>query len=147
MAMALTKREQRRIDLIDFALANPDGITVEDMMAEFGWNMRVANETIRDVRLYLGEFEDINFPCDPDPADPTGRWLYRLVGTLDEVRGWTANRMGDAESRLRTMQAMMKSIVAATNGRTTIGRKARTTEKALRRLVEDLDDIVLDGTP
>jgi hypothetical protein len=138
-----TAREQHRIDLLDYALASPGGITVEDMMSQFGWNHGTANTAIRDLRLYLGDFEDIAFPGDPQGG--TQPWLYRLVGNLDDIRAWASNRVTDADSRLRTMQASMRSIVNATNGRTKEGRKARVTEKALRRLIEDLDDIDLDG--
>jgi hypothetical protein len=138
-------RDGRRDDLFLFAQANPDGITVDDIVLQFGWNMRYVNEAIRDLRLWLGETDTIAFPCDPQGHDE--RWLYRLVGNMDDVRWWTANRMKDSDSRLRTMQATMSSIVNATKGNTKVGRKARVTDRALRRLIEDLDDIELNGAP
>ena len=138
-------RDQRRDELWDLAVANPTGITVDDMMAAHGWTHHQANQAIHDLRLFLGDTDQINFPCEPDGS--RSRWKYRLVGRLDDVRGWIGNRIGDSETRLRTMQSMMASIVAATSGRTTEGRKARIMERALRRLVEDLDDLTLNGAP
>ena len=133
-------RKQRRDDLFDLLVANPTGVTVDDMMDLYGWTHGEANNAIRDLRQFLGTTDNINLPCDPQGKGE--RWLYRLVGTLDDVRGWTSNRIGDAETRMRTMQAMMASIVSATSGRTLAGRKARVMDKALRRLVEDLDDLI-----
>ena len=133
----------RRRDLFDQLVANPAGITVEDMMAEHGWTLPQTNNAIRDLRHFLGDHDSINLPCVPQGKGE--RWVYRLVGNLDGVRGWTMNRVKDADSRIRTMQKVLLSIVSATSGRTTEGRRARTMEKALRRLVEDLDDLMLDG--
>lgn len=141
-----TAREDRRDLLWDQVVGNPAGITVNDMMDEHGWTMKQANEAIHDLRAYLGAYDDINLVCDPQGSGQ--RWLYRLVGSLDEVRDWTRNRVNDGETRVRTMQSMMSSVVSATSGRTTEGRKARIMAKALRRLVEDLDDLLVnvDGT-
>lgn len=130
-------RETRRIDLLTYAIANPGGITVDDIMAEFHWDHGTANKAIHDLRLWLGDFDTINFPCDPQ--GPRQRWLYRLVGTLDGVRGWVANRILDAESRIRTIHAMVASIVSATDGRSKAGKKVRTMEVALRHLIENLE--------
>jgi len=132
-----TRREMRRDDLFLLAVAEPNGITVDDMMQHLGCNHRDVNQAIRDLRAFLGDTDDLNFPCDPQGQGE--RWLYRLVGNYDDVRAWAANRVGDAESRLRTMQAMLASIVRATDGRTVAGRRARIMETALRHLVEDLD--------
>lgn len=138
-----TPREQRRDDLHSYAAAHPTGVTVVDMMKHFGWDLATANIAIRDLREFLGDTDVINFPAEP--SGTWGPWNYKLVGTLDEVKPWMLNRQKDAETRLRTMSSMMKSIVKATNGRTKQGQKARTMEKSLRRLVEDLHDIDANG--
>lgn len=138
-------RKQRRDDLWDMLVSNPLGITVEDMMASGGWSHHQANVAIHDLRTFLGTMDSINLPCEPQGGGE--RWVYRLVGSLDEVRGWVSNRVGDADTRLRTMQSMMASIVSATNGRTIEGRKARLMDKALSRLIEDLDDLGANGMP
>ena len=134
-------RDLRREQLFDLLVASPAGVTIEDMMGVYGWTHAQANTTIRELRRYLGDIDSVNLPCEPQGQNE--RWVYRLVGNLDDVRGWVANRVKDSESRLRTMNAMLSSIVAATSGRTTEGRRARIMEKALRRLVEDLDDLVV----
>ena len=136
-------RQQRRDDLFDFAVQEVNGFTVEDVMAELEITHHQANQAIHDLRLFLGDFDSLNLPCDP--AGHCERWLYRLVGDLDSTRVWSTNRVRDAESRIRTMDAMLQSIVRATDGRSTQGRKARVMERALRRLVEDLDTILMDG--
>lgn len=133
-------RDLRRDELFDDLVANPAGLTVDDMMAMHGWTHGQTNTAIRDLRRYLGDIDDLNLPCEPQSKGE--RWVYRLVGRLDDVRSWIDNRITDADSRLRTMQAVMHSIVAATSGRTVEGRRARVMEKALRRLVEDLDDLI-----
>lgn len=135
--------EQHVIDLLDYAMTNLGGFTVDDVMADFGWNHQTTNTAIRDLRMFLGKFDKINLPCDPQGHGQ--RWLYRLVGNLDGVRAWAVNRLGDTETRLRTQQAMMASIVSALDGRSVHGKVARTVDKALRRLIEDIDDIVLNG--
>ena len=122
---------------------HPDGITVDDMMDENGWTT-IRPTTRSGLRRFLGEYDSVNLPCEPQGEGE--RWKYRLVGRLDDVRGWVDNRIGDSESRLRTMAAVLSSIVAATDGRSIKGRRARIMEKALRRLVEDLDDLMADGS-
>ena len=79
-------RKQRRDDLFDLLVANPTGVTVDDMMDLYGWTHGEANNAIRDLRQFLGTTDNINLPCDPQGKGE--RWLYRLVGTLDDVRGW-----------------------------------------------------------
>lgn len=136
----MSPREARRDMLFDYAVRHPAGFTNEDVMADEGWSLREFNDAVRDLRLFLGGFDDINLPCDPTSG--RDRWVYRLVGNLDDARGWITNRLGDTESRIRTQQAMMASIVTATDGRTSEGRKARVIETALRHLVEDLDNLI-----
>jgi hypothetical protein len=152
--MTATGREERRDVLYDQLVANPDGITVEDMIDEhaktyFGtsWDglYRMARDAIHDLRLFLGEVDSINLICDPQGKGE--RWLYRLVGTPAEATPWLQNRFDDTESRLFTIESVARSMVTATDGRTKRGRKARVTERALRRLREDLADIDLDGGP
>lgn len=136
-------RKQRRDDLWDHLVSEPAGITVDDMIATHGWSHHQANVAIHDLRAFLGDTDTVNLVCEPQGGGE--RWLYQLVGSLDGVRGWVANRVGDTETRLRTMESMMHSIVQGTSGRTTEGRKARLMDKALTRLVEDLDDLALNG--
>lgn len=138
----LSAADTRRDMLFDLAVARPEGITVEDMMHEFEWGHHEANDAIRSLRMFLGEFDSINFPCDPQ--GPGKRWIYRLTGSLDDAKPWVANRLGDGESRLRTMHAMMASIVQSSDGRSSDGRRARLIETGLRHLIEDLDNLAVE---
>jgi hypothetical protein len=138
-------REVRRDALFDLAVANPDGVTVDEICYELDITHHQANEAIRDLRHFLGDTDTINFPCDP--AGRGERWVYKLVGDLDGTRVWNANRVRDAESRFRTMDSMMESIVRSYKGqRSTESRKARVMERGLKRMVEDLDTILDDAT-
>lgn len=133
-------RRLRREALLDYAVANLDGFTVADVMTDLGLTHAQTNITIRDLRLWLCEVGDtINLTADPQGQND--RWLYRLVGTLDEARPWATNRVRDTESRIRTQKAIWCTIVAATDGRSTEGRKARVMQRAFTRLIEDLDTI------
>jgi hypothetical protein len=139
-------REVRRDALFDLAVAEPGGVTVDDICIELDITHHQANEAIRDLRRFLGDTDTINFPCEPTGKGE--RWVYRLVGDLDGMRVWNANRVRDAESRFRTMDGMMTSIVRSYRGQRTVeSRKARVMERALQRLVEDLDTIIEDGAP
>jgi hypothetical protein len=136
-------RETRRDAVWDHLVSHPEGATINQMMEALGYQDNEVRGAIFDLRHFLGDFDSINVPCDP--AGHREQWIYRIVGTLDEVRGWSANRVRDAETRVRTMQAMLSSIVRATSGRTTEGRKARMMETALRHLVENLDNLAADS--
>jgi hypothetical protein len=139
----MSVRETRRDELWDYLVNHPEGANINQMMVALGFRYNEVRAAIFDLRNFLGDYDSINVPCDP--AGHRSQWIYRIVGTLDEVRGWSSNRVRDAETRVRTMQAMLTSIVRATNARTVEGRKARTMETALRHLVEDLDNLAADS--
>lgn len=135
--------ETRRDDLFMLLADAPEGITITDIQVKLDLTLNQAKQAIRSLRLFLGEDDEINVPCDPPKGDlAKGEWLYRLVGDLDSVRPWMSNRVNDAETRLRTMTAMMASIVKATHGNSIEGKKARLMETSLRHLVEDLDNML-----
>jgi hypothetical protein len=132
------RREANRDALYDLLADTPAGVTIDQIMGSLEVNHRTAKEAVHDLRELLGE-DEINVPATP--RGERERWLYQLVGTLDGCREWVANRIGDTETRLRTIQSVMRSLVNATDGRTTDGRRARIIETALRHLVEDLDNL------
>ena len=136
------RRETHRDNLFDFAVANPEGFTANQGSTALDCGSTALKTAIRDLRLFLGEFDDINLPCNPQGGGEP--WLYQLAGTLDDIRPWGTNRINDAESRIRTIQAVFESIVHATHGNSIAGRKARVIERSLSRLIEDLDTIQLD---
>lgn len=131
----------RRDDLFMLLADSPEGITITHIQQTMNLTLTQAKQAIQALRLFLGEDDEINVPCDP-PEGSNGEWLYRLVGDLDSVRPWMLNRVNDSETRLRTMTAMMASIVKATHGNSIEGKKARLMETSLRHLVEDLDNML-----
>jgi hypothetical protein len=135
----VTPREQRMSDLLDLLVAQPLGATRWSIASDLGCQVRAADRAIRDLRIFLGDVDDVNLVAEsPGPHLP---WEYRLVSGLDQSREWVTNRIGDTESRIRTMQAVMASAVTATDGRSSEGKRARIIERALIRLIEDLDEI------
>lgn len=136
--MKLTDRVLR---LFDQLVANPAGVTIEQIAEDQGCSLGKSNHIVRELRRRCGVSDTINLICEPDAADVRGRWIYRLVGKLDDAAYWLANRIGDAESRIRTIQAVTASLVAASDGRTVEGRRARVMNRALTRLIEDLDEL------
>lgn len=134
--------EARRDALFDLLVSHPNGLTVTEIELLLACRRDQANRAVHDLRLFLGEFDDINLPCTPPGAGGSrNQWVYHLSGNLDDAREWFANRVADADSRLHVMHAMFRSLVKGSDGRTTIGQKARVIEKGLRRIVEDLDDL------
>lgn len=129
----------RRDALYDLLVANPTGITVDDMMDLLDVSYETARKTIRDLRRFLGDDDEINVPCTPNGMNE--RWLYTLEATLENSQEWISNRLGDAESRLETMAAMTASLVRSTDGRSIEGKKARILDRAFRRAAEDLADL------
>ena len=137
--MNMKANETRRDELFSYAVDHPEGFTIDDLTGDTDWNRRDANAAIHDLRKFLGDTDDINLVCNPNGHGQ--RWVYRLVGDLAGLQPWARNRLGDSETRLRTMNSMTASIVKATDGRSAEGKRARIIETGLRHLVEDLDNI------
>lgn len=125
-------------------LANaPNGLTMRDMTRQTGASPTRVRTAIRAARLILADHDTLFILCEPQgPREP---WLYRLVdGSIipnGEETAWTANRVGDAQSRVKLLSAAMEVACHATDSRTVIGKKARVLDKQLRRLVEDLEEV------
>jgi anaerobic glycerol-3-phosphate dehydrogenase len=136
----MSARADRVNLLFDLLASEPDGLTITDIMTGLDCARRQANTAIHDLRIVLGDSDTINITCDPQGERE--KWNYRLVGDLDGNRRWIANRLGDTETRLRTLRAIARSLVSGTDGRTLDGRRARLINKALQRLIEDLDELL-----
>lgn len=128
-------------ELWDFAVSHPDGFTWADAAERFAWAKDRPGffAVVRRLRLTLGG-DTINLVCTPQA--PGELWLYTLTGTYEAARPWNANRLNDLEKRLETIAHVSKSLVAATDGRTVDGRKARLISKTVGRLVEDLEEML-----
>ena len=135
-------RQDRATDLFDLLVSSPDGLTVPDIRETLSWRENHAREAIHDLRLILGEVDEINLVCDP--CEGRGPWLYRLVGTTEDADQWTQIRMRDIDSRMVTVHSLGRSLVRATDGRSSTGKKARLLERTFRHLIEDMEALA-DG--
>lgn len=132
-------------ELFDFAVSRPEGFTNVEAMAELEIKrLSDFNRSARRLRITLGEDDEINLVCDPQGSGE--KWLYRLVGNLEEAGPWVANRLRDMEARLETQHGVAKSVVTATDGRSVEGRKARLFAKVYSRLREDLEELNYEDT-
>lgn len=92
---------------------------------------------MRALRRILGD-DEFTLVCISQSQHE--RWRYSLVGNADDAasRFWQANRIGDVEARLETIQHVTGSISHGTDGRTTVGRKARMIASTVTHLRETL---------
>ena len=135
------KREDLAGMIYDALADEPDGLTMSQITNTVHMPRSSCNIAIRTLRLTLAEDGDTLWvTCDP--AGQRQEWVYRLVDGQRLVdageSGWSTNRILDAQSRVHLLAASMKTAVEATDGRTTLGRKARHMERVLRHLDEDL---------
>jgi hypothetical protein len=130
-------------EVYDCLVDAPNGLTLDDLQRKTAASRDRVRKAIRTARLVLADHDTLFILCEPQgPREP---WLYRLVdGAVipdAEETAWTANRVGDAQSRVKLLSAAMEVATHATSSRTSIGKKARVLDKQLRRLVEDLEEI------
>lgn len=121
----------------DFATSRPE-FTLAELAEHLGASEETAKRAIQATRDMLADV-GVNIVADPNGyREP---WLYRLVSGHEGQKAWQANRMTDAERRVKTMHAIASSMVRAEDGRTKSGRKAARFNKFLGRLIEDLEEI------
>lgn len=122
--------------LFDLAVRRPDGFTWPEACDEFGWSKGQFEDAKVALRRMLAD-DTVNFPCN---SRPKLKWLYKLSGTwTDGLQPWTTNRLDDVQTRLLSIEHIAQSAVAATDGRTADGRKARIVHTTLRYLREQLE--------
>jgi hypothetical protein len=120
-------------------LVEHQALTIHEIATDLECAVRRAQEVVREFRVVFGEDDTINLVCDPQgEGEP---WLYSLTGTVEGAGPWTTRRVLDAETRLETMAGVMSSVIRATDGRATDGRKARIIHRAIVRAREDLADL------
>lgn len=133
--------EEKTDQLFDFAANRREGFTYVDVQEEFGWHRNDFLKVVRALRMMF-KSDTITLTCEPQGSHQP--WLYKLVGTYDDARLWSANRIGDLESRLETVHAVAETLTKSTDGRSPEGRKVRKIERTIGRLIEDLADIASD---
>lgn len=127
--------------LFQYAQAHQDGFTRLDVETDLGWNRSQFNKTVKRARWWLGDNKTVNLVCNPQGQNEL--YLYRLVGDGVLAAPWQNNRTRDAVTRLVTVRSTFRSLVSATDGRTNEGKATRYADKALGRLIEDLQDMLV----
>lgn len=131
------RRSERTDVLLGYAQDHPLW-TAGQAARDLGWSLQLTHRAIRWVRLRLRD-DEINLIANPQGhREP---WLYQLVGTMPAASPWAVSRLGDTESRLVTMRAVVTSIRQATDARSRDGRRARVFERHFTRALEDLAEI------
>lgn len=107
----------------------------------YGWSRTRFGRAVHDLRHALAEDGAENLICEP--IGP-GEWIYRLTATRADQLWWRANRQLDTLTRIRTIRAVNMPLIAGSSGRTVEGKLIRQVDKALARLIEDLETLVED---
>ena len=139
----MTARLDRAAKVYDLLAEAPGGLTVDQMADSLGCGVGSIRGAIQALRDLLGDTDTINVVCEPDPHAPNDRWLFRLVGNVEGARAWATNRISDTERRIRTMYQVIASVTSGTSPNSKDGKKARLMKKALGRLIEDLDEVIV----
>lgn len=126
-------------NLFDYAVEHAEGFTYQDVEKDLGWPKPEFTKVHRQLRLLLGNDDQINLVCDVQGKNEP--WRYRLVGNIDGAREWVGTRLRDSESRITTIKAICASLVRATDGRSADGRRARIMQRGLTRILEDLAEL------
>lgn len=118
--------------------------TRQDVRDDLGWGKRTTDDAIRDLRLEINAHgRQVNLVCKQyEQQQP---WMYSLSGDPDELEEFSRFLGKHIEARLVTMQALLVTRCAATDGRRREGREARLVKKGVDRILEDLDDLRTDG--
>ena len=118
------------------------GLTIAELSDKTLRPAPAIRHAIRNARLTLAANGDTLFIV----ADPQGHcqpWIYRLVDGAVVINAedskWAANRIDDAQSRLRIINAGMTVAVSATKSHTLLGKKARVLQMHLGYLLDVLD--------
>lgn len=121
--------------LFDY-LVSQERVTMAEIAHHLGVGFRRAGDVVRELRLIFGNDDTINLVCERvGPRQPS---IYFLAGQLDGAKPWTLERLGDAETRLETIAAVVQSFVNGTDGRTVDGKIARLFARSIDRAREDI---------
>ena len=124
----------------DYLVAKPDGAVSTDLADHLDVTLSTARRVVHDLRLVLGGTDVITVVTEPQGV-PNEPHIYKLVGNYEDARGWMANRIGDLEARLVTIEHSARSIATGADGRTVEGKKAVKVERTLRYLREELAEM------
>ena len=106
-----TADERRAGRIYDALAAAPDGLDIRELAYELGEEQWTVRPAIRTLRVMLADNGDtISVPAIKQGG---GLWKYKLVTGHEDTQEWVANRVGDAETRMETIELTMQSVVEA----------------------------------
>jgi hypothetical protein len=126
-------------EAILFALLDaPDGLNSEQLCKLIGAGRDRVRKSIRRLR------QDLSGDTYTVIVEPNGThqpWIYKVTSTPEDAREWQARRVGDLEARIETDRNVALSLVNATDGRSTEGKRVRLIALDLQHLIEKLQVI------
>lgn len=128
--------------LLQYAMAHRQGWTKQQAADDLGYSMSSINQALMHVRRNLA-VTTLNITSERPPG--WGPQVFSLVDTALDTNTWDVDRTKDLRGRITTAHAVAQSGVNASDGRSVDGRTARLIEKALRRLLEDVEDLLLSA--
>ena len=136
----MSLRRERRDHLFDLLMDAPEGITIDECCEAMRCDRSSWFQARRDLLEWLTETDDtVTVVVIDQPSKPS---LYKLGSLIDEAKPHLKERLDDLETRLRTQSHTVAPLVAASDGRTSDGKRARYIRKYLTRMREDLDELL-----
>jgi hypothetical protein len=121
--------------LFDLLVAE-QGVTISRIASRLGVPVRQAHQAVKEMRMTFGEDSDINVICENQGWGKPPH--YVLVGNFSEAKEYLFIRLGDAETRLRTIHAVARSAVRGFESDAYQSYHAKAMELTLRQAMEHL---------
>jgi hypothetical protein len=131
----------RVTQLFELLAAAPDGLTKPQIAYLMTLSIDRVEQVVHDLRIELGGGDTVTVPCDPDPDNPGGPWIYKLVGNITDAKEYFGYRVRGLEAEMVTMYAMTESLLRSADKRTRDGRQLGAIHRHLGRMLEDLEEI------
>lgn len=135
----MSKNKERAEEL--FTLLADGDMTSAEVTDATEWSYAQFMKTVQVLRDMLATNGDV-ISVTAEPNGHREPWLYSLKGgdqiVNEETSRWVPNRVEDAERRLKTIKHVMAAAVVGSDGRSTIGRKARIYHLHLKRAEEEI---------
>jgi len=127
--------------LFDGLADAPQGWTIHEIGTYLSVPRQVGQEVIRRLRRLLADTDQVNVVYRV-----AGRARkYILIGTLEDAKERLNIRLATYQEQFATETAILRSLVAGSDGRSREGRKARVVLRAFTRALEDVAEIDADA--
>lgn len=117
------------------------GFTKAEAADELDVTEAYAYKLIRQMRAKLHEQGWI-LPCDPNPDDPSGQYVFKLGETLRHGHSWRVSRYGYLSTSLDTLVGEARSLLATHDGRSRNGRIIRSIDNDLTHVRSKMGELV-----